>query len=80
MLFRSGPSGERYTLYCGLANAPQTAMRYHAGEQIAAFYWVDRDLAYVLTGPSEREKLLKVAQAAYDQIETRTPEMAQQSK
>jgi anti-sigma factor RsiW len=75
-----GPSGERYTLYCGLANAPQTAMRYHAEEQIAAFYWVDRDLAYVLTGPSEREKLLKVAQAAYDQIETRTPEMAQQSK
>jgi anti-sigma factor RsiW len=73
-----GPSGERFTLYCGIVKAPQTAMRYHGGNQIAAFYWVDRDVAYVLTGPADREKLLRVAQAAYDQIETRTPEVAQQ--
>jgi anti-sigma factor RsiW len=73
-----GPSGERFTLYCGTTKSLQTAMRYHGGEQIAAFYWVDRDLAYVLAGPADREKLLKVAQAAYDQIESRAPEMAEQ--
>lgn len=72
-----GPSGDRYTLFCGTTNASQTAMRYHGTDQVAAFYWVDRDLAYVLSGPSDREQLLKVSKAAYDQIESRTPEVAQ---
>jgi len=65
------PSGDRYTLYCGTTTAVQTAMRYQGGEQAAAFYWVDRDVAYVLSGAPDRDQLLKVAQAAYDQIESR---------
>lgn len=72
-----GPSGERFTLYCGTTTAGQTAMRYHDGPQTAAFYWVDRDLAYVLSGPADRELLLKVSKATYDQIEGRAPEVAQ---
>jgi anti-sigma factor RsiW len=72
-----GPSGERFTLYCGTTNSAQTAMRYHGGDHTAAFYWVDRELAYVMSGPADREKLLKVAQAAYDQIESRSPEMVE---
>ena len=32
------------------------------------FYWVERGLAYV-SGPPDRERLLNVAQAAYDQID-----------
>jgi anti-sigma factor RsiW len=75
-----GTSGERFTLYCGTTNAQQTAMRFHGSERTAAFYWVDRDLAYVMSGPPVREQLLKVAQAAYDQIESRTPEVAAQQK
>jgi anti-sigma factor RsiW len=75
-----GPSGERFTLYCGIVKAPQTAMRYHGGDDVAAFFWVDRDLAYVLTGPADREKLLKVAQTAYDQIENRPPAVAAQRR
>lgn len=63
-------SGERYTLYCGRANDPETALRYHADEPFAAFYWVDREITYVISGPADREKLLKVAKASYDQIET----------
>jgi anti-sigma factor RsiW len=66
-------SGERFTLYCGHTTDRQTALRYTAGEQNAAYYWVDQNLAYVLSGPAERDKLHEIAQAAYDQIDTRTP-------
>lgn len=72
-----GPSGERYTLYCGITNAAQTAMRFHEGPQIAAFYWVDRDIAYVVSGPPDRDQLLKVSKSTYDQIESRTPDVAE---
>lgn len=72
-----GPSGDRYTLYCGITNSAQTAMRFHEGPQIAAFYWVDRDIAYVVSGPPDRDQLLKVSKATYDQIESRTPDVAE---
>ncbi len=67
-----GPSGERFTLYCGRTSDRDTAMRYTTGPQNAAYYWVDGDLAYVLSGPAERDKLRDIAQAAYDQIDRRT--------
>ena len=67
------PSGERFTLYCGQTKDQATALRYIAGDHNAAYYWVDGDLFYVLSGPAEREKLHAIAQAAYDQIDTRTP-------
>jgi anti-sigma factor RsiW len=62
-------SGERFTLYCGRTSDRDTALRYTTGEQNAAYYWVDGDLAYVLSGPAERDKLREIAQAAYDQID-----------
>jgi anti-sigma factor RsiW len=68
-----GPSGERFTLYCGHTDDHETALRYTAGAQNAAYYWVDQNLAYVISGPAERDKLHEIAQAAYDQIDTRTP-------
>jgi anti-sigma factor RsiW len=67
------PSGERFTLYCGHTSDQETALLYTAKDQSAAYYWVDHNLAYVLSGPAEREKLRAIAQAAYDQIDTRTP-------
>jgi anti-sigma factor RsiW len=67
-----GPSGERFTLYCGRTSDQETALRYTTGEQNAAYYWVDRNLAYVLSGPAERDKLREIAQTAYDQIDLRT--------
>ncbi len=69
-----GPSGERFTLYCGHTTDRQTALRYTTGEQNAAYYWVDGNLAYVLSGPAERDKLHEIAQAAYEQIDRRTPQ------
>jgi anti-sigma factor RsiW len=69
-----GSSGERFTLYCGRTSVAETALRYTTGSQNAAYYWVDRNLAYVLSGPAERDKLYAIAQAAYDQIDLRTPQ------
>jgi anti-sigma factor RsiW len=67
------PSGERFTLYCGRTSDEASALRYTTGEQNAAYYWVDGNLAYVLSGPAERDKLHEIAQTAYDQIDRRNP-------
>ncbi|MFZ0609246.1 MAG: anti-sigma factor [Xanthobacteraceae bacterium] len=67
------PSGERFTLYCGRTSDRDTALRYTTGEQNAAYYWVDGDLAYVLSGPAQRDKLREIAQAAYEQTDRRQP-------
>jgi anti-sigma factor RsiW len=72
-----GPSGERFTIYYARTDSPQTAMRYRTGERFAAFYWVERGLAYVVSGPTDRERLLNVAQAAYDQIDKDAPHALQ---
>ncbi len=68
-----GASGERFTIYHARTNAPQTAMRYKAADRVAGFYWVDHGVAHVVTGPTDRDRLQQVAQAAYDQIDRASP-------
>lgn len=68
-----GPSGERFTIYYARTDSPQTALRYRSGDRFSALYWVERGLAYVVSGPSDRERLLSVAQAAYEQIDKGAP-------
>jgi anti-sigma factor RsiW len=64
-----GPTGERFTIYYARTDSPPTALRYRAADRFAAFYWVEHGLAYVVSGPADRGRLLAVAQAAYDQID-----------
>ena len=66
-----GPSGERYTIYCAKATAaaPETALRYRSGQQQAAFYWVDNQVAYVVSGPANRERLEKITKIVYEQLD-----------
>lgn len=66
-------SGERYTLYCGRTSDQQTALLYTTGERNAAYYWVDGNVAYVLSGPPQQDRLHEIAKSAYDQIDQRTP-------
>jgi anti-sigma factor RsiW len=68
-----GSSGERYTIYCSRSAAPQTALRYTATGDIAAFQWVEGQYGYVVSGPAQRDKLQKIAQSAYEQMESRPP-------
>jgi anti-sigma factor RsiW len=62
-------SGERFTLYCARSSTVQAAMHYTDGGSSAAIYWVDRNLSYVLSGPADRDRLMALAQKAYDQLD-----------
>ena len=68
-----GLTGERYTLYCSREKQPRTALRYSVVDQIAAVHWVEGEIGYVVSGPADRERLLRIAQTIYDQIEHRPP-------
>jgi anti-sigma factor RsiW len=62
-------SGERFTVYCAKATAPESALRYRSEDRSAAFYWVDDKVAYVVSGPADREKLEKVTKTVYEQVD-----------
>lgn len=64
-----GASGERFTIYCAKADAPQTAFRFKDGDSSSAFYWVDDKIAYVVSGPSNRDQLENVTKSVYEQID-----------
>jgi anti-sigma factor RsiW len=64
-----GPSGERFTIYCAKAKAAETALRYKSGENSSAFYWVDDKVAYVVSGPADRDQLEKVTKSVYEQVD-----------
>ena len=64
-------SGERFTLYCAHAEAANSAMRYNAADKAGAIYWVDSNIAYIISGGGEHKQLWQVARAAYEQIEPR---------
>lgn len=63
------PSGERFTMYCAKTDTPGTALRFTGSEQVAAFYWVDNKVAYVVSGPADRERLETVTKAIYEQVD-----------
>jgi len=63
-------SGERFTIYSSRSNGPDTAMHYNVSGKSSAFYWVDGDVAYVVSGSADRDVLSKVAAAAYEQFDS----------
>lgn len=62
-------AGERYTIYCAKATQSETALHFKTGEQYAAVTWVDDKVGYVVSGPSDRDKLETVAKNVYEQID-----------
>ncbi|HLA19835.1 MAG TPA: anti-sigma factor [Pseudolabrys sp.] len=64
-----GASGERFTIYGATTATPQTALRFKSVDRVAAFYWVDDKVAYVVSGPADRERLEKVAKTVYEQLD-----------
>lgn len=66
-----GATGERFTIYCRRAAAPQSALRYRAAGVVGSFSWVEDEVAYVVSGPADRARLQKVAEAVYEQLESR---------
>lgn len=66
-----GPTGERFTIYCRRDQAPQTALRYRATGPVGSYFWIQDDVAFVVSGPADKTRLQKVAEAIYEQVETR---------
>ncbi len=67
-------SGQRFTIYCAKSGTPNAAMHYKAGDKTAsAVYWVDGNMAYVVSGAAERSQLWEVAETAYEQMERGAP-------
>jgi anti-sigma factor RsiW len=64
-----GPSGERFTLYCSKAAAPESALRFKTGKQFAAFTWIDGHVGYVVSGPDNRVRLEKITKTIYEQVD-----------
>ena len=62
--------GQRLTLYVRTSSevrAP-TAFRFARENGVSVFYWIDGRLGYALSGETEREELLRVADAVYRQL------------
>src|SRR4051812_21874567 len=64
-----GKSGERFTMYCSRTNVPETALRYKDTDRVAAFYWVEDQRAYVVSGPADRDRMEKITKAIYEQVD-----------
>jgi anti-sigma factor RsiW len=64
------PSGERYTLYTSRATkADVTQMRYASQDKDGAMFWADKGVGYVVSGPTDKDRLNQVARQIYDQTE-----------
>ena len=66
-----GASGERFTIYCRREQQPQSALRYRAVGPVGSVFWVEDDMAFIVSGPADRARLQKIAETVYEQIETR---------
>lgn len=65
-------SGERVTLYLSAipknSTAVPTAFRFERNGPVSAFYWIDRDLSYALSGDLTRSRLLQLSELVYTQL------------
>ena len=68
-----GANGERFTIYCSKVDAARTAFRYDASNNFGSVHWIEGNYGWALSGPKDRDKLKAIANAAYEQLENRTP-------
>jgi anti-sigma factor RsiW len=69
LLMYEDESGRRFTLLVEhVTKARPTAFRYVEKNDAGAFYWVEGEVGYALTGPADRTALLKVAETVYEQL------------
>jgi anti-sigma factor RsiW len=69
LLMYEDDSGRRFTLLVEhITEARPTAFRYVEKNDAGAFYWVEGEVGYALTGPADRTALLPVAETVYEQL------------
>jgi anti-sigma factor RsiW len=69
-----GTGGERVTITCArAASEGETGFRWRQAGEIGALAWVEGGIAFVVAGPSERERLDRVARLVYAAYEESSP-------
>src|ERR1700730_158295 len=68
-LMYESASGERFTVYSAKAATEATQMRYIKQDNDGAMYWSEDNVGYVLSGPTDQDRLHQVAKLVYDQTE-----------
>lgn len=64
-------AGARLTLFVTpQQQGSETAFRYREEGGLGAFYWIDRNTGYALSGEADRATLLRVAKLAYHALDT----------
>ena len=67
-----GEGGQRLTLYVSREDAGnETSFRFGQDGAVNVFYWVDKDFGYAISAGADRDELLRVSQAVYDQLSPR---------
>ncbi len=64
-------SGERFTIFSSRAKGDATQMRYASNDNDGALFWADRGVGYVVSGPTDKDRLTQVARLVYDQTESK---------
>lgn len=68
-MFEAG-NGDRFTVYVSrAARSGETAFRFDVKGDVGSCYWLDRDVAVVVNGPADRERLAAIADRVYDAYE-----------
>jgi anti-sigma factor RsiW len=66
-MYQNGKS--RLTLYEREDTAGETGFRYSAENGVSEFYWSDQEFGYAVTAKVDRERLMKLAEMIYHQLD-----------
>jgi anti-sigma factor RsiW len=61
--------GLRVTFYVRAGESGETAFRFARHDDVMAFYWLDDGCGYVVSAAIDRDRLRKVAEAVFNQLE-----------
>ena len=61
--------GARLTLYIRASDSGETSFRFAQSGEVSAFSWIDGGLGYAISAALDRERLLRIAEAVYRQLD-----------
>lgn len=68
-LMYEGASGDRFTLFAmRTEGGGRTSLHFEDWGKVGCFYWTDGVIAYSVTGPADRARLMDIARAVYEQV------------
>jgi anti-sigma factor RsiW len=70
MFMYESASGDRVTIVCSrMTGARDSAFRFSEGKGLATAYWFDDQIGFAVSGPLDRERLLRVSRRVFEAME-----------